>query len=221
MRIFDLGDLLQRHRDAIARGHGEIADMGEVEPLGGHGAGDDADLLDAVADGGDRRAGNQHRQRLRNVLRRQAQRAGAVLIDDELEVGRLLVPVELHVLDVRVLPHHVADLIGDLAHFLGVRSDHAELDGEADRRTEVEAIDAHARFRQRAVGDRVLDLGLDALARFHVLGNDDDLGKGLVRKLRVEAEPEARRALPDIGGVGADVLVVLQQAPPPSSPPSR
>ncbi len=38
--------------------------------------------------------------------------------------------------------------------FIGVGADHAELDGEADRRTEVEAVDAHARLGQRAVGDR-------------------------------------------------------------------
>src|ERR1043165_4153029 len=44
----------------VARGDGEIADMAQVEPLGWHGAGDHADLLDAVAHGGDRRAGDQH-----------------------------------------------------------------------------------------------------------------------------------------------------------------
>ncbi len=54
-------------------------------------------------------------------------------------------------------------------------------------------------------------LRLDALARLDVLGDDDDLGKGLVRQLRIEAEPEARRALADIGRVGLDVLVVLEQ----------
>ena len=54
-------------------------------------------------------------------------------------------------------------------------------------------------------------LRLDPLARLDVLGDDDDLGEGFVRQLRVEAEPEARRALADIGRVGRDVLVVLQQ----------
>ena len=41
------------------------------------------------------------------------------------------------------------------------------------------------------------------------LRDDDDLGEGLVRQLRVEAEPEAGRALADIGRVGGDVLVAL------------
>src|SRR6516164_1162244 len=83
---------------------------------------------------------------LRDVLRGEAKRPGAVLIDDELQVGRLLVPIELRLLDVRVLLHDVADLVGDLAHLLGVGTDHAKLHGKADRRAEIEAVDAHARF---------------------------------------------------------------------------
>ena len=150
-------------------------------------------------------------KRLRDVLRRQPERAGAVLVDHELEIGRLLVPVELRILDVGVLSDDVAHPVGDVAHGLGVGADHAELDGEADRRTEIEAVDAHPRLGQRAVVDRLLQPRLDALARLDVFGDDDDLGKGFVRQLRVEAEPEPRRALADIGGVGRDVLVVLQQ----------
>jgi hypothetical protein len=92
-----------------------------------------------------------------------------------------------------------------------IRADHAELDGEADRRAEIEAVDTHPRLVERAVGNGCLDLGLDALARLDALGDDHDLGERLVRQLRIEAKPEARRALPDIGGVGRDVLVALQQ----------
>ena len=69
--------------------------MAEVEPFARQRARHDADLLDAVAHGGDRHAGEQERQRLRDVLRGQAERAGALLVDDELQVRRLLVPVEL------------------------------------------------------------------------------------------------------------------------------
>ena len=42
-------------------------------------------------------------QRLRDILRGQAERARAVLIDHELEIGRLLVPVEMRILDLVVL----------------------------------------------------------------------------------------------------------------------
>src|SRR5229473_3170857 len=48
-------------------------------------------------------------------------------------------------------------------------------------------------------------------SRIVVPGDDHDLGKGLVRQLRIEAEPEPRRALADIGRIGRDILVVLQQ----------
>ena len=130
MGVFDLGDLRQRHRDAVARGDGEIADMAEIEPLGRHRARDHADLLDAVAHRGDRRARDQHAQRLRHVLRGEAERAGAILIDHQLQVRRLLVPVELRILDLVVLPDHVAHLVGDVAHGLGIGADHAELDGK-------------------------------------------------------------------------------------------
>ena len=65
---------------------GEVADPAEVEPLGRHRAGDHADLLDAVADRGHRRAGDQHGcSACDDVLRGEAERAGAILVDHELE----------------------------------------------------------------------------------------------------------------------------------------
>ena len=216
MGVFDLGDLRQRHRDPVARGDGEIADMAEIEPLGRHRARDHVDLLDAVAHRGHRRARDQHAQRLRYVLRGEAERAGAILVDHQLQVRRLFVPVELRVLDLVVLPDHVAHPVGDVAHDPGIRPDHAELDREADRRTEVEAIDPHAGFGQCAVVDRLLQPRLDPLARLDILGDDDDFGKGFIRQLRVEPEPEPRRTLPDIGGIGRNIAVVLQQLSRPS-----
>src|SRR5437879_1008296 len=84
--------------------------------------------------------------------------------------------------------------LGALAHGVGGGADDAELHREAHRRAEIEAVDAYARFAQGAVGDRVLDLGLDPLARLDVFGDDHDLGERLVRQLRVQAQPEARRA---------------------------
>ena len=70
----------------------------------------------------------------------------------------------------------------------------AELHGEADRRAEVEAVDANPCLGERAIGDGLLDAGLDPLARLDVLRHDDDLCEGLVGQLRVEAKPEAGRA---------------------------
>ena len=113
---------------------------------------------------------------------------------------------------VAVGPHDLPHLGGGLAHLRGIRADHAELDGEADRRAEVETVHPHARLGQRALAHRLLDPRLDALAGGDVLRHDHDLGEGLIRQLRVKPEPEARRALADIGGVGHDVGIVAQAA---------
>ena len=113
--------------------------------------------------------------------------------------------------------HHLAHVLGDGAHLHRIGPDHAELHREADRRAEHEAVDARARRRQRAVGDRLLEPRLDALARLEVLGDDDDLREVRVRQHRIEAEPEARRALPHIGRVGRDVVVAARSAARPSS----
>ena len=43
-------------------------------------------------------------------------------------------------------------------------------------------------------------------------GHDDDLGEVRVRQHRIEPEPEARRALADIGRVGHDVGIAGEQA---------
>src|SRR5215471_14432946 len=143
--------------------------MGEIEPLRGSRTGDHADLFDAVAHGRHLYARDQHGQRLRNVLRGQPERARTVLVDHQLQVGRLLVPVELRVFDVFILLHDVADLVGDLAHLLRIRADHAELHREADRRAEIEAVDADPRLGEHAVFDGIFDFGLDALARLYVV----------------------------------------------------
>ena len=52
---------------------------------------------------------------------------------------------------------------------------------------------------------------LDPLARLDVLGDDDDLREGLVGLHGLQAEPEARRTLADIGGVASRVLVAGEQ----------
>ena len=54
----------------------------------------------------------------------------------------------------RVCRHDVAHLLGDGAHLHRIGADHAELHREADRRSELEAVDARARLGQRAVGER-------------------------------------------------------------------
>ena len=65
--------------------------------------------------------------------------------------------------------HHFAHAIGDVADLVRVGPDDAELHREADRRTEIEPVHAHARFRQRAVGNGLLEPRLDPLACLDIL----------------------------------------------------
>src|SRR6202022_1389495 len=99
----------------------------------------------------------------------------------------------------------------DRANLHWIRADHAELNREADRWAEHEAVDARARLRWCPGGDRLFEPRLDALARREVLGDDHDLREVRIRQHRVEPEPEARRALADISRVGRHILVIADQ----------
>jgi hypothetical protein len=167
--IFDLGDLRQRDGHAVMRIDRQVADVGEVEPFRRHGARHDFDFLYAVADCRDRHARNQHAQRFGNVLRRHAERPHPVLVDDEAQIGSLLVPVKVRINDLTIRAHDFPHAIGDVADLFRVRPDDAELHREADRRTEIEPVYPHARFRQRAAGDGLLEARLDPFACLDIL----------------------------------------------------
>ena len=177
MGVFDLGDLRQRNGNAVARIERQVANMGQIKSLGRDGARDNLDLLDAVAHRGDRHTREQHAQRLGDVLRRHSQRPNTILIDHEFQRWCLFIPVEMRIDHLVVGAHHLTDLIGDVPYLLGIRPDDTELHREADRGTEVEPVDAHARFRKRAIRDRFFNSRLDPLARLDILRHDDDLGE--------------------------------------------
>ncbi len=77
----------------------------------------------------------------------------------------------------RIGAHDVAHLPRGLAHDIRARSDDAELNRKSDRRPEIEPVEPDPRGAERALGDGSLDARLDALARFHVARDDDDLGE--------------------------------------------
>ena len=78
---------------------------------------------------------------------RQAERAGARLIDLEPDRGHLLAPVEMRIDQPPIGAHDVAHLRGDVAHHVGLCADDPELHGKADRRPEIEPVEPHARLR--------------------------------------------------------------------------
>ena len=113
--------------------------------------------------------------------------------------------------DLVVSGHDLAHLIGDRPHLHRVGSDDPELHRESDRRAEHETVNPRARLCQGAVGERAFEPRLDTLPGCEVLGDDDNLREVWVWKYRVEPEPETRRALAHIGGVGLDVWIASEQ----------
>ena len=168
--------------------------------------------LDALAILRHGEAGQQRLQRLRHVLRREAYRTSAILIDLKLDRLGLLVPVEVRIDQLAVGRHDLAHVFGNLANFQRIWSDHAELHGIANRRAEVEAVHPSAGLRQRTFGKSVFKPCLDALAGLQILGNDDDLRKVGIRQHWIEAEPEPRCALAHVARVGDDIGIAGQQA---------
>src|SRR5215831_9922030 len=113
--------------------------------------------------------------------------------------------------DLGVGRHDLANLLSDLPYLQRVGPDHAELYRETDWRTKEETIYARTCRRHRAVRDGLIEPLLHPLARFEVLGDDDNLGKIRIRQHRIEAEPESRRSLADIARIGHDVGIVDEQ----------
>ena len=111
-----------------------------------------------------------------------------------------------------VLPDHIAHLVGDLADDLGIGADHPELHREANRRPEIEAIDAHPRFGQRAFVDRLSILALIRSRASTSLATITISAKASFGSAGLKPEPEARRALADIGRVGRNIVIALEQA---------
>ena len=184
----------------------------ELEAFRGNRARDHVDVLDAFAILRDGISGQQRLQRLGNVLGRQAQRAGTVLVYLEPDRLHLLAPIEVRVDDLGVCRHHLAHLFGDCAHFHRIGPEHAELHGEANWRAEQETIDPRASFGERALGNHTFEPRLDALAGREILGDNDDLGEVRVRQHRVEPEPEPWRALSHIGCIGHDIRIAGEEA---------
>ena len=113
--------------------------------------------------------------------------------------------------DAIVRAHDLAHAGGDLGDLIRIGAHDAKLDGEADRRAEVEAVEAHARRTERALGHGGLDAGLDPFPRLDVLGDDHDLREGFVGLHGLEAEPEARRTLADVGREAFGVFIAREQ----------
>ena len=104
------------HRHAVSREHGEVADRAEIVALARDRASHHDHLLGPVAHGRDGIAGDDRLQARGHRLRVEAEGAGAVLVEHELDRGHLPVPVELRLEHVGVGAHDVANLVGKRAN---------------------------------------------------------------------------------------------------------
>jgi hypothetical protein len=156
----------------------------------------DFDKLVAFAIPGDRHAGQRGLQEIRQILRRHAEHARALLIDVELDhFGRLL-PVEVDVAQGRIPAHHVGDLARELAHRGDVGARDAELHRIADRRPVLQAHDACTQLIEVLV-EQFDQVGAEFLAVGERARQQHELGEARLRQLLIEWQIEARRAVAD------------------------
>ena len=103
----------------------------------------------------------------------------------------------------------LGELEGDLAHLRQIGTADAVLHRPADRRSELQRIDAadHAR---KLIGQDLFELDPEPFARRDVLGHDHGLGEEVVGQLHVERQIEADGAAPHIGAPARDIGIVLR-----------
>ena len=148
-------------------------------------------------------------QRLGQRLRAQAEKPGLILVDPDPDLARGLHPVEVDQPQIGVFAHRLAELERDRAHLGDVRPADPILHRPADRRPELERRNADDRARQ-LLGQRLLELQVQPVARRHVLGDHDGLREKVVGELDVERQVETDRAASDIGAPARDVRIVLE-----------
>ena len=112
--------------------------------------------------------------------------------------------------DFRIGGHDRPNLFGKGPHLEGIAADHPELDRKTDRRAEHKPIGARPSLGQGARGERLIEPRLDPFAPLQISGDDHDLREIRIRQHRVEAQPETRGALSDIGRVARDIRIMLQ-----------
>lgn len=144
---------------------------------------------------------------LGNVLGAEADLARLVLVDLEPNRLGLFTPVGVDLHRVAQDPQDLGDLRAKAPRLVdGVGGD-AVLNRPTDRRPELQP--RHPTGEGAHVGNRRVELRLDAGARLEVLGDDHHLGGEIVLALDVERQVEADGAAADIGRIAENVRIAL------------
>ena len=119
-------------------------------------------------------------------------------------------PVEVDVPRARVGAQHAGEVERDPPHLVLVGPADPVLQRPADRRSQLERRDARDDLG-KLLGERLLELLLQPLARREVPGDDDELPEERIGELDVQRQDEADRTAPDVAAEVVDVLVALEQ----------
>ena len=182
----------------------------ERDPLLVGCARDHVDQIDIVTNLGHRRAGDRGVQDRGDRRRTNAELARLVLVDADADLPRGLHPIVIDVARARLGPDHGREIEGDPADLVFVRPGHAILQRPADRGTQLERGDARDDIG-KLLGEGLLELRLQPLARVNVLSDDHELREERIGELDVERQDEPDRAAADVGAVVVDLRVILQE----------
>jgi len=194
---------------AVAGADGQVGQEFRAQAFFGHGPGHDVDQLDAVADLGDGHAGKPHLQGLGDILGRQPEDPGPVLVHDQPDRPGLLVPIQVDVRGIGVGAHDVTDLIRYLPHAGRFGTDDTKLHGIADRWPQKQRRHAHPGLGDSPLGGKGFDACLDAVTGGCVRRIENDHAIAYVGKFRSHGQKPAGRARTDVAGVCLDFLIRL------------
>ena len=117
-------------------------------------------------------------------LRAEAQQARLVLIDADMHFPGRLDPVEIHIHGIPVGCDDLSKLEGNFANLRYVGTADPILYGPPDGRPKFQRADACNEI-WKLVGQDLLEFCPEPFARLHILGDDDGLGKEVIRQLDV------------------------------------
>jgi hypothetical protein len=181
-----LARLGQRHRRAGAVGQGHIVEVAEVFSLAALGTGHHRHGAVALAHFGDRVTAEQRVELGLDLVRRKAQQAQAILVQDQAITAGALAPIKERVVGQPVGGDDVAHIFGYAAQHIRIRAGHAKHHRKRYGRAEQQLGDAHPRRREFAGGNTLAHAQFQRVACVGVGGLHDQFGERRVGHFRVQ-----------------------------------
>ena len=142
-------------------------------------------------------------------MRIHAQQPGLILIDAHAQRALRLDPVKADFFGTWVFGDNVGELVGDFPNPHRLGTAHAVLQWPADRWPQFKRRQAADDSRE-FLDQKGFEAASEPLACFEALGDNDRLGKEIIRELYIERQVEPDGSLTYIGGPMVDIGVALQ-----------